>query len=378
MRKLSKEEFIKRAKEIHGNKFDYSLVNYINNRTKVKIICSVHGIFEQTPAHHICHKNGCPKCRYINNSKTLRKTTQSFIEKAKKIHPEYDYSKVEYVTARTKVKIICPKHGTFLMRPNNLLGGQGCPRCGTERMANNQTLSQEEFINRVRKIHPEYDYSKVNYVGYKTKISVICREHGEFKISPQDMLQDNCGCKKCGILKRIKIQTKTLEQFIKDARNIHGNKYDYSLVEYKNNKTKVKIICPKHGIFEQTPECHINYAQNCPRCNNSRGEETVSKWLDNNGYVINKDYFREYKFKELGQKRYDFYIPSKNFLIEYNGKQHYMVCLYNDSEQKLKEQRHSDWIKRKFAKDKGIELLTILYTEFDNIETILENKIGSL
>ena len=150
------------------------------------------------------------------------------------------------------------------------------------------------------------------------------------------------------------------------------------MVEYKNNKTKVKIICPKHGIFEQTPECHINYAQNCPRCNNSRGEETVSKWLDNNGYVINKDYFREYKFKELGQKRYDFYIPSKNFLIEYNGKQHYMVCLYNDSEQKLKEQRHSDWIKRKFAKDKGIELLTILYTEFDNIETILENKIGSL
>ena len=322
MRKLTTEEFIKRAKEIHGDKYDYSLSKYINERTKIKIICPIHGIFEQIAGTHIGKwKCGCPKCRYIRSSKSLTKTTESFVERAKKIHPEYDYSQVKYVTATTKVKIVCPKHGMFLMRPANLLTGQGCYQCGLERVA---------FKNTQR----------------------------QYKPSPTK-------------------QTK--EEFLKICKEVHGDRYDYSLIKnYNGSHSNVKIICPKHGVFEQSARNHMK-GMNCPSCSMSRGEERILNWLNENNYVKNKDYFQEYKFKELGQKRYDFYIPSKNLLIEYNGRQHYDVCFYNNYSHKgLKEQRHIDWIKRKFAKDKGIDLLIIPYTEFDNIETVLKNKIGSL
>lgn len=144
-----------------------------------------------------------------------------------------------------------------------------------------------------------------------------------------------------------------------------------------NCRFYVKIICPKHGVFEQIAGNHIS-GQNCPYCNISHGEEKIMTWLDNHDYILNKDYFREYIFKELGKKRFDFYIPSKNLLIEYNGKQHYTRCSFNDSPEKLKHQQQSDYIKRKFAEDKGIKLLTIKYTEFDDVEQILENKIGTL
>lgn len=375
MQRKTTEQFISEAKKIHGNKFDYTLTNYINNRTAIKIICPIHGLFEQMPNVHIKAKSGCPKCRYDYSSKSLRKTTKSFIEKAMKIHPEYDYSQVEYITAKTKVKIICHKHGIFLMKPNHLLGGQGCPKCGTERMANNQRISHEEFINQVKKIYPQYDYSKSKYIDSKTKVSVICPEHGEFKISPGDIFHGNCGCPKCGILRRVKAQTKTTEQFIKEARKIHGDRYDYSLVEYTNNKTKVKIICPIHGLFEQSPQSHLKDGQNCPRCSISQGEEKIMIWLNNHKYSINQDYITQKRFKELGGLSYDFYIPSKNLLIEFNGIQHYKICKYSDSLKKLKEQRHRDWIKRKFAKDKGIRLLTIKYTDFDKIPEILSKEL---
>ena len=111
----------------------------------------------------------------------------------------------------------------------------------------------------------------------------------------------------------------------------------------------------------------------------SQGEEKIQNWLNKNNYVKDKDYFREYKFEELGLKRFDFYIPSKNFLIEYNGKQHYEVCYFNNfSHEGLKEQQNIDLLKKKFAEDKGINFLTIPYTKYDCIETILENEIGSL
>lgn len=308
----------------------------------------------------------------------MKLTTNDFIKKARKIHDDkYDYSQTEYKNTHTNVKIICPIHGVFLQTPHTHLQGRGCSKCGFEKTREKRTMSQNDFINRAKTIFPQYDYSKVDYNNARTKVLITCPEHGEFKITPNDLINGSHGCPVCGISKRAKSRSKTTKQFVKDAYKIHRNKYDYSLVDYKNERDKVKIICPIHGIFEQSPLYHLSGC-GCPNCNSSHGEESIINWLNNNDYIENKDYFREYRFKELRLKRYDFYIPSKNLLIEYNGKQHYTINSYNNSQEKLKEQRHSDWIKRKFAKDKGIELLTIPYTEFDNIETILENKIGSL
>ena len=443
--KLTTNDFIERARKIHGDKYDYSLVNYTYADVKVKIICPIHGIFEQLPTQHINRKCGCNKCKYkiiaekrktpievfipkvkqifpdydyslvdyknnctrvkvicpihgefeqypsklligkgcqecgkIKQLEKQTKTKEQFIKEAEKIHNnKYDYSQMEYKNTHTNVKIICPIHGAFLQTPNTHLRGGGCPKCGFERTREKRTMSQNDFINRAKTIFPQYDYSKVIYKNSHTKVLITCPEHGSFETLPDSLINGNHGCPMCGVSKRAKQRTKTTEQFIKDAKEVHGDKYDYSLVEYKNTKTKVKIICHNHGVFEQVAGDHL-CGYGCPYCNNSHGENSISNWLNNHNFMINKDYFREYKFKELGLKRYDFYIPSKNLLIEYNGKQHYVIDSYNNSKQKLKEQRHSDWIKRKFAKDKGIDLLIIPYTEFDNIETILENKIGSL
>lgn len=123
MKKLTTAEFVQRAKEIHNNKYDYSLVEYKNNSTKVKIICPIHGVFEQIPYVHL-KPSGCPKC-----SENVKLTTEEFIKKAKEIFNNYDYSEVEYIHNSKKVKIICPKHGAWQIRPRDLLNGHGCPKC---------------------------------------------------------------------------------------------------------------------------------------------------------------------------------------------------------------------------------------------------------
>ncbi|MDR1019002.1 MAG: DUF723 domain-containing protein [Lachnospiraceae bacterium] len=107
--RLTKNEFIYRCLKVHGYKYDYSKVNYIDNRTKVQIICPIHGLFFQRPNNHISQKNGCPKCKG-----GIEKTTEEFINKAVSIHKnKYDYSEVKYKNSRTKIKIICPEHGIF-------------------------------------------------------------------------------------------------------------------------------------------------------------------------------------------------------------------------------------------------------------------------
>ena len=155
-------------------------------------------------------------------------TTEQFIEKAKKIHGDkYDYSKVEYIDAKTKVKIICPEHGEFSMSPNKHLIGQRCKMCSIKEFSKTQTLTTEQFIEKAKKIQGDkYDYSKVNYINSQIKICIICPEHGEFWQTPNSHLQGN-GCPICATNNRSMKQTLTTEQFIEKAKQIHGNKYDY-------------------------------------------------------------------------------------------------------------------------------------------------------
>ena len=249
------EQFIEKARKVHGDKYDYSKVNYVDAKTKVTIICPEHGEFEQTPNSHLSGQN-CPEC-----TGTFRKTKNEFIEESIKVHGDkYDYSKVNYVNARTKVTIICPKHGEFEQTPSSHIQGHGCPKCVKKYKKN-----KNEFIEEARKIHGnKYDYSKVNYVNGKTKVTIICPEHGEFEQTPSVHLL-GCACPKCAIKKNKNKLSLTIEQFIEKARKIHGNKYNYSKVNYVNAYTKVTIICPEHGEFEQTPSVHLLGCA-CPKC----------------------------------------------------------------------------------------------------------------
>lgn len=189
----SKDKFIEKARRVHGNKYDYSLVKYINSHNDVKIICKEHGVFEQKPLSHL-RGHECIKCSLIKSGLKNRLTTNEFIEKSKKIHGnKHDYSITEYVKQTIKVKIICKHHGVFRQLPNGHLSGSGCMKCYGN--LKNQKETIEDFKNYHGNI---YDYSLVDYKNSNTKVNIICEKHGVFSQTPTAH-KNGQGCPKCSL-----------------------------------------------------------------------------------------------------------------------------------------------------------------------------------
>jgi very-short-patch-repair endonuclease len=353
MKKLTTSIFIKNAKSIHGDKYDYSLVEYYKSSTKIKIMCPEHGVFQQIPNNHVIQKQGCPICG--GNEKL---TTSIFIKNAKSIHGDkYDYSLVEYKNNKTKVKIICPEHGVFEQTPNSHIGLKtDCFKCVDSKKNNN------EFIDKSKSIHGDkYDYSLVEYKNNKTKVKIICPEHGVFEQRPNNHYK--CGCEKCSNKHK-----PSNEEFITKCLNLHNNIYDYSLVEYKNAHSKIKIICKKHGVFEQSASHHLRGA-GCSNCKISKGEIKIKEWLDGK----NIKYIQQYKFidcKDINPLPFDFYLPEYNMCIEYDGRQHYEIIEIWGGEDGFIDTKKKDNIKNIYCKNNKIKLLRIKYSE--NVENKLK------
>ena len=297
-KKLTTEIFIERSKVIHGDEYDYSKVKYIGTHSKIKIICKKHGVFEQTPYHHTIRKQSCPKC-----SKVYVRDNDSFIIKSNEVHNnKYDYSLVEYIKSDIKVKIICPKHGVFEQIPaNHIHLKQGCTKCSKN--------------------------------------------------------------------------MDTLKEFIKKCNEAHNNKFDYSLVDYKNKKSRIKIICPKHGIFEQFSYAHLDKKQGCPICSESKGERYTSSFLKN----LNIKYERQKTFidcKNIYVIPFDFFLPEYNICIEYDGIQHFKSIEYWGGKESLEKQIIKDEIKTNYCEKNNIKLIRIRYD--DDIEERLSEikKLG--
>ncbi|WP_415407971.1 DUF723 domain-containing protein [Sulfurovum sp. CS9] len=195
--------FIAKAKAKHGERYNYSLVEYVKNNEKIKIVCPEHGIFNQVPGSHLSG-SGCPKCGFARRSNLRKSTLSDFIKKAEQVHADrYDYSLVEYSTSYKKVKIICPEHGTFQQRPNSHLKGQGCPKCGSAQMANDRKTTLSDFIKKAQSKHGHrYDYSETTYENARTKITIICSIHGHFTQTANSHLTGR-GCPECAKLVRI-------------------------------------------------------------------------------------------------------------------------------------------------------------------------------
>jgi len=200
-RRTTTEEFILKAKAIHGDTYDYSLVKYITLQTKVKVICPEHGIFEQTPANHL-KGSGCRKCSTSRNAAILAAPAALvFKENAHALHGgRYGYEQVEYVASKTKVKIVCEEHGVFEITPSDHLSGRGCSFCGLrQRAASRSAPSAKTFSERARAVHGDkYDYSPSIYSAALRPVRIICREHGEFLQNPGDHLSGK-GCPSCAI-----------------------------------------------------------------------------------------------------------------------------------------------------------------------------------
>ena len=218
------EKFIDSAIQVHGNKYDYSSVKYINSSTKVRIFCKTHNFeFDQNPEKHISGQN-CPKCskRFMN--------TDFFKEKASRLHIyKYDYTKTIYIDSKTKVIVKCPSHGEFEISPNNHLSMKGCVKCGEIKMNELKKITKDEFIEKAKEKYTHlFDYSNMNYIDYTYPLKIICKTHGEIEIIPKKHLFNNFGCKLCGLGSRIEQSKKykNNSEFIKDANIIHSYKYD--------------------------------------------------------------------------------------------------------------------------------------------------------
>ena len=312
----TKEQFIQLAKKIHGDKYDYSLADYKRMDCKIKIICPIHGEFMQTPVHHLKSKNGCSKCGQI--------TKEKFIQQAKEIHGnKYDYNLVNYINTKTKVKIICPVHGEFMKSPNEHISGKsGCPICSKKIQSEKKHIlfkkTKEKFIQQAKKIHGDkYDYNLVDYINTNTKVKIICPIHGEFTQTPKHHL-DGSSCPECAKIKRAKSRLTDWDKVLKKIKNTHNDKYDYSKSIYKGLKNKIEIICSKHGSFWMTPVNHYNGKQDCPKCmlqSISKQEKEIVEFIKSiyNGEIVQNDR------KFLNGKEIDIYIPELKIGIEYDG-----------------------------------------------------------
>ena len=356
MRKLTTDEFINKAKSVHGEKYDYSKVVYTKSREKVEIMCKEHGSFWQTANDHLSGK-GCSKCAG-NMIKTTNEVVEDFVE----VHDDkYDYSKVCYTGVFNKVEIVCEEHGSFWQTPDNHLAGKGCPKCKNVVISKSKRNSFDEFVRKSRILHGEkYDYINVD-VRHK-KVEIICPIHGTFVQDKSSHLL-GYGCWDCGVDKRADNNSKDIYHFLEKAKVVHGDKYDYSKVVYIRSHSNVEIICRKHGSFFQSPNSHLSGAC-CPKCAKliSKGELKLLEFIKNvliDKYGSLPEIITNKSPTFFPNKQHlDIYIPSLNIAFEYNGE------YWHSKEKRKDEMYHQN--KSNWCSDAGVELIHIWESDWKN------------
>ena len=191
------EQFIAEAKLVHGNKYDYSKVEYTGRHNKITIICPIHGKFEQSPKHHLSSNYGCPYCGRINTAIVQGMSFKDYVIKVNAVHDnKYKYIESSYINCSEKITIICPIHGEFEQMARTHLQS-GCNSCGYIESSTKLSKTLTLFIKQSDKIHNnKYNYSKVKYKNSNTKVCIICPTHGEFMQTPASHL-NNRGCPSC-------------------------------------------------------------------------------------------------------------------------------------------------------------------------------------
>lgn len=295
----------------------------------------------------------------------LKLTTKEFIDRSIIIHNnKYDYTITKYEGSKSKVSIICKKHGVFEQLAYNHLLGKGCNMCKPKF---GKKLTKSEFIDRSNKIHNfEYDYSLVYYTNNRVKVKIICKKHGIFEQEPRNHLS-GMNCSVCQGNKKL-----SKEDFVERCSILFNNKYDYSLSEINGTKSKTKIICPKHGIFEQVVDSHLR-GHGCSSCNDSKGEKIISWFLDKN----NIEYEKQKMFddcRDIRRLKFDFFIPTINTCIEFDGKHHFETIEFG--QKKLEDTIKKDKIKDIFCLQNKIKLIRISYEQniIEELEKLLNNQ----
>lgn len=310
----------------------------------------------------------------------MKWNTNIFITKAiQKYGTLYNYSLTKYIGFNEPTTIICSIHGEFQRTPyQHIHRNIGCGMCGKIKASTQRRKSIDILIDQIYQIHGDrYDCSNINYVNDKTKIELICKDHGSFFISPAELLRQKQGCKQCGVLSSSKSRSWTYDEFVKQANMVHNYKYDYSKSIVINSINEVEIICPTHGSFYMMIGNHIHGKQQCTSCSaiESTNEKLIAEYLTNQNIL----FFREKIFNGLfgktnkGPLRYDFYLPTYNLLIEYDGEHHYQPIR---GEHNLIQTQINDLKKDEYARVNGIDLLRIPFTQKDHIIDLIEQQLN--
>lgn len=363
---IRKQKFLNKAILIHNNEFDYSKMNFINNNTKIEIICKEGHHFFDTPKQHNDtrkHKNGygCNIC----STHISKYTAKSYIKKANEVHNnKYDYSLITNETFKNLKDIVyikCPEHTVFPKNAGSHVYGYGCNEC------NNHTAKMTNciFLKKAKKLYEnKYEYPNLNIEnGNKSKIKILCkRKHITIKI-----VADHLNGSECTMCNKI-------DKFLILAKNTHLNRFDYSRINYiKNVNESVEIICSEHGVFEQKPCNHIK-GYGCWLCSESNGERRVRLYLKNK----NINHKREIRITNelFNEMRYDFYLPERKIFIEYDGEQHFDPS-YGSKHKLFERNNHKiDAGKDMYVSYISATLIRIHYKDFKNVETILDNILN--
>jgi Zn finger protein HypA/HybF involved in hydrogenase expression len=414
MKRLTQDKFIFKCKEKHGDKYDYSLVEYINISKKIQIICKKHGVFSQISKNHK-DGQGCPRCsgrnikkeEFISECKKKHKNkfvyfidsdfvksddyikiynthnnlyytqlsdhhrnginptkieSKSLISKLKTIHSNrYDYViEKEFYYSTDRIKIIDILTGDILnYRIDRHLKGMS---------PNKMTISL--FKLKALEVHKDkYDYSLVNFNKNSDKVKIVCPKHGEFIQSVSNHINCKDGCPKCGGK-----QKWIITDLIDKLNNIHDNKYDYSDINFISVTEKINIRCPHHGIFPQLVSKHLS-GQGCPNCKYvSKGEKYIIKYLDKNDIK----YYHQYGFdtcKYINKLTFDFYLPDYNLCIEFDGRQHFEPVEHFGGQKEFESCVKRDNSKNNWCEENNLRLVRIPYTQILNVNEILKNNL---
>jgi very-short-patch-repair endonuclease len=260
-----------------------------------------------------------------------KKTQEIFIKEVKKKYGnKYDLSKIVYKNNKAKVVIVCKKHGEFQKRADSFLNGSECQMCFYEMKSKIHRKDKEKFISEIQEMFGNnYDYTQINYQNANTPIKIICPEHGECLKTPKTILQNKMICYKCKYMDNRK--------FIMEANEVHDNFYTYDKVEYIWCHKKIIITCPKHGDFLQEPRTHLS-GHGCPVCKMSYGERFLIK------------YFKQHEIPFKTQQRiewdgvcvFDFYLPTYDLFLEFDGNIHFKNTFYSTFENIHKRDKRKD------------------------------------
>jgi len=354
-------EFIAQARKVHGNKYNYESATYRGAKRKLSIVCPKHGVFEQEAWSHLSGK-GCSLCADERVSDISRLSDSEFISRVVEVHGDtYDVGQIKYSGMSKKIEVVCKTHGSFSVQASNFIYRKsGCPKCKNLKTSERSRRTLQSYAEEgAIKHNGKFTYTGISYEGHAAYLTIVCPQHGEFRQLAQSHMRV-VGCVKC---------SKPVfdnESFVGAASAIHGVRYDYSKAEYSSSLSKVPIICQKHGEFLQTPNCHINMRNGCPRCAGigpSSGQMEIFEFLKTKVDTV-------VEFALPGStKRLDIFIPSRNLAVEYHGLIWHSTAFSTDP---LK-----DNVKHKEAASNGIRVIHVYQDEWLNQRAIVERTLMS-